>query len=325
MAAIGLVLGAGGVVGHAYHAGVLAAVADTTGWDARDAEVIVGTSAGSVVGSLLRAGMSPFDLAARATRTPLSPEGDAIVTRAEAASRHLPPFPVRSPRGRVPTMSAPRALVRGALPPWTARPGALIAAALPAGRVSTELVSATFVTMFDGWPEAPLWITAVELDTGRRATFGRDAGPEIDVATAVGASCAIPSYFAPVVVDGVRYVDGGTHSPTNADLVAGIGLDLVIIVSPMSVAGSALRFAPDQATRRIARLALAREVTRIRNSGTPVLTFQPTKSDLAVMGLNAMDETRRTEVTKAARASARHRLVRPDARDRVARLVSVSR
>jgi NTE family protein len=62
---IGLVLGAGGVIGHAFHAGVLDGLCDATGWDPRDAEVIVGTSAGSVVGALLRAGFSPRDLAAR--------------------------------------------------------------------------------------------------------------------------------------------------------------------------------------------------------------------------------------------------------------------
>ena len=44
-------LGAGGAVGHAFHAGVLAALSDETGWDAGDAEVIVGTSAGSLVGA----------------------------------------------------------------------------------------------------------------------------------------------------------------------------------------------------------------------------------------------------------------------------------
>src|SRR5205085_3550651 len=69
---IGLVLGAGGAVGHAFHSGVLAALSDVTGWDARDADVIVGTSAGSVVGALLRAGLSGTDLAARAMDMPLS-------------------------------------------------------------------------------------------------------------------------------------------------------------------------------------------------------------------------------------------------------------
>src|SRR4051812_24821483 len=65
--AIGLVLGAGGVVGGAYHAGALAALAEAAGWDARGAEVIAGTSAGSIAGAALRAGLSGADQFARAT------------------------------------------------------------------------------------------------------------------------------------------------------------------------------------------------------------------------------------------------------------------
>src|SRR6185437_16911695 len=94
--------------------------------------------------------------------------------------------------------------------------------------------------------------------------------------------------------------DGGVHSPTNADILAGLGLDLVVISSPMSIARRNPRFTPDQPARRFARLRLAREVARIRKSGTPVLAFQPTDDDLAVMGLNAMDPTRRAEVTRQA-------------------------
>src|SRR5450432_3427349 len=95
---IGLVLGAGGVVGHAFHAGVLAAVAESTGWDPRDADVIVGTSAGSVVGALLRAGASAPDLAARATGAPVSAAGQRLIDRAAEGSRDLPPIPSRAER-----------------------------------------------------------------------------------------------------------------------------------------------------------------------------------------------------------------------------------
>src|SRR6478735_7027457 len=70
MAGIALVLGAGGTVGHAVHAGVLAALGDVCGWDARRADVVVGTSAGSVVAVLLRAGMPPADLIQRGSRLP---------------------------------------------------------------------------------------------------------------------------------------------------------------------------------------------------------------------------------------------------------------
>ena len=84
MARIGLVLGAGGVVGHAFHAGVLAALQEETGWDARRADLIVGTSAGSGVAALLRAGLSPADLLARATDSALSADGARLAARAGA-------------------------------------------------------------------------------------------------------------------------------------------------------------------------------------------------------------------------------------------------
>ena len=323
MPGIGLVLGAGGVVGHAFHAGVLAAVADATGWDPRDAEVIVGTSAGSVVGALLRAGASAPDLAARATGAPVSSAGRRLIARAETGRGNLPPIPSRpEPRGRIPSMSAPGALLRAARQPWNARPAALAAALLPEGRIPTELVAAGLRPLFDEWPDAPLWINAVQLDTGRRVTFGRDPERSTTVADAVAASCAIPAFFEPVLVDGVRYVDGGVHSPTNADLVAGLELDLVVVSSPMSIAGNGLRVAPDQPARRLARFTLAREVARVRRRGTPVLTFQPTATEVGVMGLNAMDESRREPVTRGSYESALHRIARADAGDRIAILRS---
>ena len=126
MTRIGLVLGAGGAVGHAFHSGVLSALTEETGWDARDAEIIVGTSAGSLVGAFLRAGLSPLDLLARATDMPMSNEGRALVDRATAATAHLSPIPSRPPRrSGLPAMSAPGALLRAAFRPWNARPGAV--------------------------------------------------------------------------------------------------------------------------------------------------------------------------------------------------------
>jgi NTE family protein len=322
MPRIGLVLGAGGEVGYAFHAGVLAALADVSGWDARSADVIVGTSAGSIAGAVLRAGCSPADLAARVAGDAVSHDGRSLLARADEANDRVRPIPSKSPRRGLPTMSAPGALARAALRPWKTRPGSVVAAALPAGRVSTETISAGLRELFDTWPEAPLWINAVELHTGRRVTFGRDLAYHVDVATAAAASCAIPTFFEPVEIDGKRFVDGGAHSPTNAELLAGIGLDLVIISSPMSIAGNTLRFAPDQPARHLARFALGREAARIRRGGTPVLTFQPTADDLAVMGINAMDAGKRARVTRQARASATRRLLRSDAQDRLAQLAT---
>jgi NTE family protein len=325
MTRIGLVLGAGGAVGHAFHAGVLAALTDETGWDARDAEVIVGTSAGSLVGAFLRGGLSAPDLAARTCDAPMSEEGRRLVDRAEAATQHLPPIPSRPPRRQgLPAMSAPGALLRAAFPPWTARPGALAAAMLPEGRISTEIIATGLRPFFDTWPDRALWINAVDLQTSRLVTFGRDNAPMTDVPTAVAASCAIPAFFAPVVIDGVRYVDGGMHSPTNADLLAGLELDLVVVSSPMSIATKGPRFSANQAGRLLSSFALGREVAKVRRSGTPVLVFQPGADDVAVMGLNAMEESRRAPVTRKVFESTLRLLDSTGGADRIAILRSAA-
>jgi NTE family protein len=315
---IGLVLGAGGVTGHAFHAGVLAALDDAIQWDARHAETIVGTSAGSIVGSLLRAGISARDLAARATDQPLSPEGARLVARSEAAvPGGMPIRPERAGRG-LPRMAAPGLLARAALRPfWMTRPGVVLAGAMPPGRVPTEWIAAAVRPLYGSrWPDDALWLPAVRLSDGRRVVFGRGGAPRADVADAVAASCAIPGFFEPVTIDEIRYVDGGVHSPTNADVLASEQLDLVIVSSPMSITGGSGRLRPsiDLPARRVSRLYLAREVARIRRRRVPVITFQPTVDDLAVMGLNAMDPDRRGPVTRQARASALRKLARDDVR-----------
>jgi NTE family protein len=313
---IGLVLGAGGVVGHAYHAGVLDGLAEATGWDPRQAEVIVGTSAGSVVGALLRAGFSAHDLAARSTGDAVSPEGAGLAARAGMGDgpARFPTGPTR--RRGLPRMASPSLLMRAALRPfWMNRPGVMLAGALPAGAVPTELVAAAFRPLFGSvWPARDLWLTAVCLRDGRRVVFGRDGAPAAHVADAVAASCAVPNFFAPVTVGGVDYVDGGAHSPTNADLVSERGLDLVIVSSPMSVAGNRLRPSLDLPARRMCRLYLGQEAARIRRRGVPVVAFQPTGDDLKVMGMNAMNPAHRAPVTKQARASALKKLERTDVR-----------
>ncbi|HEX9969902.1 MAG TPA: patatin-like phospholipase family protein [Acidimicrobiales bacterium] len=312
---IGLVLGAGGVVGAAYHAGVLSALADHVGWDARTAEVIVGTSAGSGTGAMLRAGVPAADLAAEVLGTRVSREGARVLARGRAAAaaswERTPLQPARARLALRPQVTAPGILVRAATRPWEARLGLLVTALLPPGTIPTDVISAGMAPHFRmGWPERALWIVAVRLSSGERVVFGREGAPEAAVADAVAASCAIPGFFEPVAVDGGRYVDGGAHSPTNADLAADLGLDLVVVSSPMSRAGS-MATGTVSPVRRWARLELDREARRLTRSGTPVLAFQPTRADVGVMGVNAMDMGRRGAVARSAQESARRWLDDP--------------
>jgi len=314
-ARIGLVLGAGGVVGHAFHAGVLSTLAEEVGFDPRRAELIVGTSAGSSVAALLRAGVSASDLAARAMGRPLSAEGARVLGQAgSTSSARISDLP--QPRRFRIGLASPGLLARTVTRPWEARLGTLAAAVLPAGPVPTDVVSSWLGPIFgDRWPPG-MWVCAVDLADGRRVVFGGPRSPAARVAEAVAASCAIPGFFSPVSIGGRRYVDGGAHSPTNADLMAGEGFDLVVVSSPMSAArplGGGLGLAG----RRLARMALGTEVAAVRRGGTPVLAFQPTAEDRAVMGVNAMDPGRRHGVTVQARTSTRRRLARADLADRL--------
>jgi NTE family protein len=337
MSRIGLVFGAGGIAGHAYHAGVLDALAATTGWDPADADVVVGTSAGSAVAALLRGGMSPADIARRAAGEPLSAAGARLGTRT-GSNRTAPPHDTDdrhavgarnggggAGRALVHALapSAPRRFLHAALQPWNARLGTLAAAALPEGRVPTDRVIEGLRRIYpeQAWPAAALWICAVRLHDGRRVVFGRDPGStaEASVPDAVAASCAIPAFFTPVRIGGVRHVDGGAWSPSNADVLAGRGLDLVIVLSPMSARRTIPITSVDGAVRAACRLQLTQEVLRVRHRGTPVVVLEPGDRELAAMGSSAqaMDPERGPAIMRTVRETMRQRLRQPELRERL--------
>jgi NTE family protein len=128
----------------------------------------------------------------------------------------------------------------------------------------------------------------------------------------VEASVAIPGYFSPVVIDGDRYVDGGARSVTNADLVAGLGFDLVVVIAPMTAVPAAVRPPTRHLSRALHARVLASEVRSVRRSGTPVLVIQPTGDDIAELG-PSLHHSSAAPAARCARRSAVARLQRPDA------------
>ena len=108
MTRVGLVLGAGGVVGQAYHAGVLAALERELGWDPRSADVVVGSSAGSITGTLLRLGVTAGDLRPWPDGSPLSHAG-GVGDRSDPAGSVGPPLPTtpRLVEAVAPTVRSP--------------------------------------------------------------------------------------------------------------------------------------------------------------------------------------------------------------------------
>jgi NTE family protein len=304
MSSIGLVLGAGGLTGQAFHAGVLNGIAEAEGWDPRTADIVVGTSAGAGMGMYLRLGISPPDMLARLEDRPLSPAGQAVVDRFGEPgdwTQSTVPREWRPPH--------PQLLGKLLRTPWKVRPEALLGVAIPTGRKDTELwTSALRAGAGTVWPTDPLWICSVRMDDACRVVFGRAGAPHTDVATAVGASSAIPGYFAPVWIHGRRYVDGAVHSPTNADVLRREDLDLVIVSSPMSISNNANVRRPSRALRGHFGARLRLEVRKLQRAGTEVRVFQPSEDDLAAMGHQAMDDERMVAVARQALETTRRRL-----------------
>jgi NTE family protein len=289
---IGLVLGAGGPVGHAYECGVLAGIAEATGWDPRLAEIVIGTSAGAQVAALLRAGMTAADLAARVMEERLSPAG-AEIARHHVRPSHSTPHPDHPPRFMPGDVGH---VLRSLARPWNAHPGAMLAALLPPGRASLEAQAQGFRDLFGNtWPERALWIPALRLDTGQLVPFGHAGAPPTDVGTAVIASGCVPVMCVPVEIGGHSHVDGSFISPTNADLLIGVALDLIIVLSPLS-------------SMRVFQWLLGREVDRVRQDGTQVAVFEPSEAEKRVMGWNPMDTARAAAVVRIAWEATRRRM-----------------
>ena len=305
---IGLVLGAGGVVGQAYQAGVLAALERETGWDPHRAAVIVGTSAGSVTGAALRAGVPATDLAASLYGVRTSGRGGVILRQILPADAEPLPTPTLTSWLRPWSVPSPALLTRFARRPLAFRPDVAAMTLVPRGQLDiSERARGLDELIGDRWPDG-LRICVVRRSDGARVVFGRDGAPPARLAPAVLASCAIPGYFRPVTIEGVEYMDGGVHSATNADVLRAEGLDVVVIVSSMSAArGDA--YGVDGLLRRTVHMRLEREIARLERAGTVVISLEPGAEARRAIGLKAMAEDRGPRVIEAAYEETRRRIL----------------
>jgi NTE family protein len=303
---VGLVLGAGGVLGGAWLAGALAALTEETGWDPATADVVVGTSAGSMIGALLAGGVPPWFMVAHSAGDVFPGLLDATGRPTDEADRSAGGVLVR--RRGVPDLR-PAALgagLRALRSPRAHRLGAAAAAFAPRGVMSTRPLRETVQRVVPaGWaPHPALWVVATDCATSRRTVFGRDDAPEADLSAAVAASCAVPGLYRPVLIGGRRYVDGGAWSPSNLDCVARADLDLVVCLNPMSSRPEDLlatgRGRVRGAVRRSVGRRLGWEVRRLRERGTAVAVLQPGVEDLGVLGANLMSTARRHLVLETA-------------------------
>jgi NTE family protein len=299
-----VVIGTGGSLGYAWAIAALSTWQQATGLDARDADVVVGTSAGSIIASALASGVAVDDLVDHLREAPSRPSSGRP-HRPRGARGGTPPVPRLGP-GSV------RLLGRIARAPRRFPPLAFASALLPVGRADTsgvvKLVSSFAPESWPGPPSAPeLRIVATDYDTGARVPFGRPGAPSASPADAASASCAVPGWFAPVRIDGRRYVDGGVCSATSADLLLGPDMppvDEALVLIPLARRGrvhlTGAGAAADGLFRGIVGGRSAREIARLRTAGVRVTAHAPGPEDRAAMGWNVMDARRQGEVLQTA-------------------------
>jgi NTE family protein len=266
MASRALVLGGGGVTGVAWELGMLAGLA-RLGVDLGQADLVVGTSAGSIVGAQLTSGVSVAELYA----AQLAPPGTDTAARMGLLTKirfgwvlavHRDPAQARASFGRM--ALATRTVSAAAL-------RAVIGATLPSG----------------DWPDRRLLITAVDADSGEFVAF--DAASGTGLVDAVGASCAVPGVWPPVSINGRRWIDGGMRSAANADLAA--GCERIVVIAPL-VRG--FHTMP----------SVARQAAELRSGGRAVAVVSPDQAALRAIGRNLLDPAHRGPAARAGHAQA---------------------
>ncbi len=257
-----LVLGGGGTVGIAWETGVLSGLREA-GVDVTGADLIIGTSAGSVVGAQLALGL-PLEMMLATQLAPSDPVGDRAISfdlsRFAAVAQLLTQAP-----------EVTDVLLR------------------QLGRIALEsptMPEADYLERFallrQPWPARRLLVTAVEAEQGLFQLW--DSAADVPLNVAVASSCAVPGLFPPVTIGGQCYIDGGMRSSTNADLAQGHGA--VLVITPIR---------PQAAGLGAAGRRLDQHVADLRAAGSRVAVIEPDEADWRELGVNLMDASRRAE------------------------------
>jgi NTE family protein len=268
-------------VGVAWEVG-LAAGLEQEGVRLVDADLFVGTSAGSIVGAMLALGR---------------PTAELLATQHAIASEKAPAGTKGGAFDLAPLMQEFIKLYTSEAPPQQLRAdighfalGAKVA-------LTEDEWLATFenneLIAMGKWPAKPYECTAVNAETGEFVTWSKDSG--VPIARAIASSCCVPGIFPPVTINGRRYIDGGMKSATNAELAA--GYDRVIVVSVTAGMERAANAFPAIAARFKQRMD--DELGAITSKGGQVEMIIPDDESQAAFGTNLMDFSRRGEIADA--------------------------
>ncbi|MDI9893891.1 patatin-like phospholipase family protein [Rhodococcus sp. IEGM 1381] len=262
-----LVLGGGGVAGIAWQTGVLLGLAES-GADVTDAEMLLGTSAGSSVAAQISSGATLAELFGR--QADESKQDDE--PHAEATIDELVSMLARAAQNSDGSAIDTRR------------------------RIGTEALSASTITERErraiierrlpshSWPNRDLRIVTVDAVTGRHRVLDRGSG--VQLIDAVAASCAIPGMWPPVTIGDHRYVDGGIRASENADLAVGFEKVLVLKVGALDLEDDPFEI----------------ERERLVKGGSKVEVVAPDADSSAAIGPDATDIAVRSAAAVAGRA-----------------------
>lgn len=297
-------LGGGGVTGAAYEMAALMSIRLATGWEPNDSEVVVGTSGGSYVTSLIRNDALTLDS--------LVLPGEERTDVADRIRNHV--F-TRDPGVNVGNW------VKHGIAPGLRRPGLTLFLASPAPYDASGLADWVCRQIGDerasSWPKRPTAVVAYDIEAKSRTVFGTDTAPDVGLADAVAASSAIPLVFKPYRTAGRFYVDGGVASGTHADLVLASPkpLDLVLVIAPMAAEVQRKRaMFHEKMFDRVGRRSLDEEVALIKEAWPlcEVVTLTPSPSVQNAMRPNPMDPTRAVATFMRTLISMKRTLARPE-------------
>jgi NTE family protein len=274
-----LVLHGGGSAGNAWEIGVIAGLFDA-GLDVTEADLIIGTSAGSTAAAQITSGTQPSELLA------------GIL----AAAPQSRTGPVGATRGRVPNMPVANHMeitseIIGAAEDADDMRRRMGAAALEMdapGSAGQAQWRATVAARLPSqhWPQQPMRIVAVDAHTGDPVVFDRHSG--VDLVDAVAASCANGFGVPPYRIGDNRYIDGGYRRNENADLAAGYAR--VLVLSPFG----------GRSRHPVAwGMDLAAQVDELRARGSRVETIFPDSNSRDAFGVNMMDTSARPPAARA--------------------------
>ena len=307
----GLVLGAGGVLGAAWMTGALVRLQERL--PVADVDLLVGTSAGSVLAAALRCRASLDEIVAWQCGDATGMLSESMVLAAQDGP--LPPWPQLRP-GSLPLA---RAALLLHVPPWVGASGWL-----PHGRGRHEALRSLVGALQERHRPDDGSSDGRELgrrELGRRSHLDRGHGLRQRAPGAVrppgcpagvagrrrGRLLLDPGLVQPAHIGGRRYVDGGVRSATSLGLLAGTDMQEIYVLAPMASTEPDHPLQPhlrlERRVRQMFTRALIRQARALGTQGKRVTVVTPGPRDLAVMGANLMDPRRRRAVLEASLGS----------------------